>query len=106
MNNKDAKELFEMITYGTKVVIVQKHIPFRILKSGDVGSDVLMVQKALKKLGYFHDWESGKFGDNLKRSIVKYQKANSLKITGTVSKALYDKIIQQYKDTLEQVELE
>lgn len=74
MKNSDAKELYEMVPHGTKVLIVQKNIPFRVLKSGDIGSDVLMVQKALKKLGYFHDWESGKFGDNLKKSVIKFQK--------------------------------
>lgn len=100
MNNKDAKELFDMVPHGTTVSIIQKNIPFRVLKSGDAGSDVLMVQKALKKLGYFHDWANGKFGDNLKRSVIKYQKSNGLKVTGTVNKALYDKIIQQYKDML------
>lgn len=105
MNNKDAKEIFEMVPHGTTVTIVQKNIPFRILKSGDVGSDVLMVQKALKKLGYFHDWASGKFGDNLKRSVIKYQKANNLKVTGTINKALYDKIIQQYKDVIDKEQI-
>jgi len=37
-------------------------------------ADVLKVQKALKKLGYFHDWPSGKFQDNLKKSVIKFQK--------------------------------
>jgi len=45
-NSKDAKELFDMVPHGATVVIVQKNIPSRILKCGDVGSDVLMVQKA------------------------------------------------------------
>lgn len=108
MNSKDAKELYGMVPHGTKVTIVQNNRPYRTLQSGDVGSDVLMIQKALKKLGYFHDWASGKFGDNLKRSVIKFQKANSLKVSGTVNKALYDKIIQQYKDKIkmEQVEFE
>jgi peptidoglycan hydrolase-like protein with peptidoglycan-binding domain len=65
-----------------------------------------MIQKALKKLGYFHYWASGKFGDNLKRSVIKYHKSNNFKVTSTVSKSLYDKIIQQYKDTLEEEQIE
>lgn len=106
MNSKDAKELYGLVPHGTKVTIVQNNRPFRTLKSGDIGSDVLMVQKALKKLGYFNDWASGKFGDNLKRSVIKYQKANNLKVTGTVSKTLYDDIIQKYKDKLKEEQLE
>jgi len=106
MKNSDAKELYEMVPHGTKVLIVQKNIPFRVLKSGDIGSDVLMVQKALKKLGYFHDWESGKFGDNLKKSVIKFQKEHNFKVTGTVNKAVYDKIIQLYKEKLEEEQIE
>lgn len=102
MKNADAKELYKTVPYGTTVVIVQKSLPFRVLKSGDVGSDVLMVQKALKKLGYFHDWESGKFGDNLKRSVIKFQKAYNFKVTGTVNKAVYDKMMQLYKEKLKE----
>lgn len=106
MKNADAKELYDMVPYGTTVVIVQKSFPFRVLKSGDVGSDVLMVQKALKKLGYFHDWEGGKFGDNLKRSVIKFQKEYNFKVTGTVNKTMYDKIIQLYKEKLKEEQIE
>ncbi len=104
MINKDAKELFGMVPHGTAVIIVQKDKPFRTLKSGDIGSDVLMLQKALRELGYFHDWTSGKFGDNLKRSVIKYQKANNFKMTGTVGKALYDNIMQEYEYKLKSKE--
>jgi len=104
MKNKDAKELFGIVPHGTPVTIVQKNKPFRTLKSGDIGSDVLTVQKVLKELGYFHDWTSGKFGDNLKRSVIRYQKANNFKVTGTVSKALYDNIIKKYEDKLKEEE--
>lgn len=100
MKNKDAKELFNIVPHGTTVIIVQKYKPFRTLKSGDIGSDVLMLQKALKELGYFHDWASGRFGDNLKQSVIKYQKANKFKVTGTVGKALYDNIMQKYEQKL------
>lgn len=106
MNSKDAKELYGMVPHGTTVRIVQNYRPFRTLQSGDIGSDVLMMQKALKKLGYFNDWASGKFGDNLKRSVIKYQKANKLKVTGTVNKTLYDVILQKYKDKLKEEQIE
>jgi len=102
MYNKSARELYNTVPYGTTVTIVQKNRPFKVLKSGDVGSDVLKVQKALKKLGYFHDWPSGKFEDNLKRSVIKFQKANNYKVTGTVNKQLFDIIMQKYKEKLEE----
>lgn len=58
MNNDDVAELYNTITYGTKVVIVNGPyenfgVGFRILKSGMYGSDVLQIQKRLKELGFF-----------------------------------------------------
>lgn len=101
MYNDSARELYDTVPYGTPVTIVEKNRPFRVLRSGDVGSDVLKVQIALKKLGYFHDWASGKFEDNLKKSIVKFQKSNNYTVTGTVNKNLFDNIMQRYEQKLE-----
>ncbi len=101
MYNESARELYNIVPYGTTVTIVQKNRPFKELKSGDVGSDVLKVQKALKKLGYFHDWPSGKFQDNLKKSVIKFQKDNNIKVTGTVNKSLYNLIMKKYKEKVE-----
>jgi hypothetical protein len=106
MYSESAKELYSIVPHGTTVTIVQKNRPFKVLKSGDVGSDVLKVQKALKKLGYFHDWPSGKFEDNLKKSVIKFQKANNCKVTGTVSKRLYDIIIQKYEEKIKEEQSE
>jgi len=53
MYNKNAKELYDIVPYGTIVTIVHKNRPFKELKSGDVGSDVLKVQKALKNWDIF-----------------------------------------------------
>ncbi|WP_235832582.1 L,D-transpeptidase family protein [Acetivibrio mesophilus] len=100
MYNDSAKELYNIIPHGTIVTIVQKNRPFKELKSGDVGSDVLKVQKALKNLGYYHDWPSGKFQDNLKKSVIKFQKDNNIKVTGTVNKSLYNLILKKYEEKL------
>lgn len=102
MYSDSAKELYSTIPHGTTVTIVQKNKTFKVLKSGDIGSDVLKVQKALKKLGYFYDWPSGKFGDNLKKSVIKFQKANGYRVTGTVSRNLYDIIMQKYEEKLKE----
>lgn len=102
MYNKNAKELYDIVPYGTIVTIVHKNRPFKELKSGDVGSDVLKVQKALKKLGYFHDWPSGKFQDNLKKSVIKFQKNNKIKVTGTVNKSLYNLIMKKYEEKMQE----
>lgn len=84
MNNKDVKELYKMIPHGSTVTIIHNNKPFRSLKSGDIGSDVAEVQRALKKLGYYKGGIDGKFGNGMKQSVIKFQKANKILSNGTV----------------------
>ncbi|MFZ5985828.1 MAG: L,D-transpeptidase [Bacillota bacterium] len=48
MYSKSAKELYGIVPHGTTVTIVQNNKPFKILKSGDIGSDVLKGQMSLR----------------------------------------------------------
>ncbi len=100
MNNDDAKDLYEYIPYGTKVTIVFENQPFRTLKDGDFGSDVYQVQKALKQLGYFHAWCSGKYGSTTKRAVKLYQQATGLAETGKVNISTWNKLMKQYDESL------
>ena len=95
MLNKDAQELYKLVSVGTTVTIVHDRQPFRSLKSGDIGPDVERVQKALKKLGYFKSGANGRFGNSLGSSISKFQKDNRLRVSGTVDRKTYDLIINK-----------
>ncbi len=100
MKNEDAKELYGFIPYGTKVTIVFENQPFRTLKDGDFGSDVYQVQKALKQLGYFHDWCNGKYGTNTKKAVITYQQEMGFSVSGKVNISTWNKLIQQYEESL------
>lgn len=59
MKNEEVAELYDIVPYGTKVVIVNGSYGdfgtgFRNLKSGMYGSDVKRIQQKLKELGFFH----------------------------------------------------
>ncbi|MCX7709377.1 MAG: L,D-transpeptidase family protein [Clostridia bacterium] len=97
MNNKDVKELYKLVPHGTTVTIIHSNPPFRTMKSGDIGSDVAEVQKALRKLGYYNGSSNGKFGTGLKQSVMKFQKANKIKATGSVGRQTYDVMMGQVK---------
>jgi hypothetical protein len=100
MNNDDVKELYDYIPHGTKVTIVFEKRPFRNLKDGDFGSDVYQVQKALKQLGYFNAWCNGKYGATTKKAVLQYQKDNGLAQTGKVNISTWNKLMQQYDQSL------
>lgn len=83
MNNNDVAELYKVVPVGTKVVIVDGPYGnfgkgFRDLKSGMYGSDVMQIQKRLKKLGFFTETPNGKFGLETEKALQKYCKVNGL----------------------------
>ncbi len=100
MNNEDANELYKMIPHGTKVTIVFENQPFRNLKNGNFGSDVYQVQKVLKHFGYFHDWCNGKYGASTEKAVIAYQKDMQLAQTGIVNISTWEKMMEQYKESL------
>lgn len=98
MLTKDAEELYNLVPIGTSVTIVQKSLPFRIIFAGDVGSDVMIVQSSLYKLGYYKEKIDGIFGNNLEIAVTEFQKDNHLNQTGGVDKKTYDMILQKAKE--------
>lgn len=83
MYSKDAKELSELIKYGTRVEIYGGELgPFgsrlRTLIPGDRGSDVREVQQVLKKYGYYSGYADGVYGSLMERAVAKLQKDNNL----------------------------
>ncbi|NLY17595.1 MAG: L,D-transpeptidase family protein [Clostridiaceae bacterium] len=100
MKNEDARDLYEYIPHGTKVIIAFESQPFRNLKDGDIGSDVYKVQTALKQLGYYNNWCDGKFGEATKRAVLKFQDDFDLAETGIVNISTWEKLMKQYEESL------
>lgn len=89
MDNKEVTELYNLVPIGTKVTIIDGPYGefgkgYRVLKSGMYGSDVLEIQKKLKKLNYFSGTPNGKFGSETEKAIQKYCEANNLYIRNTI----------------------
>ena len=89
MNNDEVAEIYKYIPIGTKVTIVDGVYGafgkgFRNLKSGMYGSDVLEIQKRLKKLGFFTSNPNGKFGAETEKAVHAYCRANNLYIRKTI----------------------
>lgn len=83
MFNRDAEEIYRIVTDGTPVVIVGT--PFgapgtdpSVLKLGDRGPDVLEVQRALKRLGYLKWKPDGFWGQGTEKAVKKFREDNGL----------------------------
>ncbi|NCC48665.1 MAG: hypothetical protein EOM13_06390 [Clostridia bacterium] len=90
MLNEDIKELYDIVSIGTPVTIIDgPYGPFgtgfRELIPGDRGADVLAVQQKLKELGYFCGEESGIYNDVLKQALYQFQRDHQLTIKYTIT---------------------
>ena len=93
MLTENAKELAAMIPLGTPVKILQEDRQFFTRYLGDSGSEIWNSQIILNNLGYYNGEFDGKFGNQLRESIIEFQKDNDLKETGSLNKDTYDKIL-------------
>jgi hypothetical protein len=94
MRNEQIKELYDIIPLGTSVFISDGPYgpfgqEFRTLQFEDQGCDVLVVQKRLKKLGFYKGYPDGIFGNGTLESIHLFQKAKKLPIKDTIEKPEY-----------------
>jgi len=91
MYNRHVRELYDIIPYGTPVVIVEGCFGpfgrgFKNLEPGDRGADVMAIQQRLKDLGYFKGYVSGIYNDELKAAVHAFQKRNGLPVKNTITK--------------------
>jgi hypothetical protein len=109
MRNEDVLELYRTVPHNTLVTIVYENMPFYPMRDGDRGSDVQTMERALKKLGYYHGSEDGVFGSSLRNAVMKFQKENRLYVTGVINNSTYEKILQlekEYDEKQERLKLE
>lgn len=83
MFNKDAEEIYRMVTASTPVIIIGT--PFgapgtepTVLRNGDRGPAVLEVQRALKRLGYLKWKPDGFWGQGTEKAVKKFREDNGL----------------------------
>lgn len=95
MFSNDVKELYDIVPYGTPVVIVNGQFGpfgrgFSDIKPGDRGADVMAIQRRLQQLSYFKGWISGIYEDDLKHGIHKFQKDNKLPVINVIDKQCWE----------------
>lgn len=95
MNSNDAEELYSIVPQGTPVVIVNGSFgafgqAFSEIYPGDRGADVHAIQERLKELGFFKGWVSGIYEEDLKNALHRFQRAENLPVTNTITKQAWE----------------
>ncbi len=91
MLNEHVRELYQMVPYGTTVIIVDGIFGpfgrgFKPVKPGDRGADVYEVQRKLKELGYYKGYVDGIYGEGMKQAVHRFQRDNGLTAQNTVNR--------------------
>ena len=78
-------------------------IPSRTLKKGSSGNSVILLRQRLTALGYGRLGKAPQFDDELKASVVKFQKDNGLNIDGVAGPGTIGRLNQGPKQKLVKV---
>ena len=94
MFSGDAMELYDIVSVGTPVVIVNGSFGpfgrgFDDIDVGDRGADVMAIQMRLKELGYYKGPIDGIYDETMKEAVHKFQKGNRLKVKNLITKTDY-----------------
>lgn len=97
MMNKDVNELYKLVRVGTPVKIISGPYGllgngYRTLIPGDRGSDVCVVQKRLKELG-FYKWEiDGIYGLEVQKALNNFEASKKLPLKNKIGEGLYKEL--------------
>jgi hypothetical protein len=94
MLRKDILDLYKYVDNGTNVVIYGgPYGPFgsgfRTLKPGDTGSDVYYVQKIMQQKEYYPGKVDGKYGEQMKKYVIKFRIDNKLTLSHNIDSEFY-----------------
>lgn len=87
MYNPDVEELYERVPLGTPVSIHGDPLQhYRVLVQGNVGADVLVLQRRLRALGWYPGKLDGRFGSGLEWSVLLFELSRGLPMDGQVDR--------------------
>jgi hypothetical protein len=95
MFNENVEELYNIVGYGTVVVIYGGPYgmytnEFRTLIPGDRGADVFEVQRRLKDRGYYNGTIDGIYDEGMKSGVIRFRREKKLRLTHNIDLELYN----------------
>ncbi len=103
----NVKRLSELISEGISITEAQRIYP-ELLKQGDTGDEVGVIQYYLSIIGFFDDdipniTVDKFFGPNTRNAVVAFQQKYGLPTTGEVDRNTWNKILSVYDSTVSNI---
>jgi peptidoglycan hydrolase-like protein with peptidoglycan-binding domain len=89
MYNRDVTGLYDQVPLGTPVYIIGESLTGRVMQQGARGGDVSIVQRRLRRLGYYKYKIDRVFGPKMHDSVVRFQQASNLTADGVIGPDTY-----------------
>lgn len=95
MHNRNVEEIYPWVQKDARIIIVGNPFtyndhPFRLMRHNSRGSDVMEIQRLLKRYGYYNGPIDGIWGGGLERAIVEFRKDNGLRHDNSVDHEMYE----------------
>jgi len=98
MKNQDVAELKKYLSVGDLVYIKYDSAPFRTLKDGKVGSDVLKLQIILKQLNFYDGTLDGNFGTGTFEAVCRFQAAEQITVDGKIGQESWNILLERARE--------
>jgi hypothetical protein len=97
MNNAAVESVYPLVEPGTPVVVTGNPFGYgeynhRVLRNGDVGGDVMQVQRVLRLKGLYHGPVHGIFDGGTERAVVALRRASRLSPDNCVDQDVYNRL--------------
>ncbi len=78
--------LFVLVSVATEEIQAEQnlHLGERVLRNGDQGGDVAVLQRILQDVGFYNERIDGLYGPNTENSVRMFQEEKGLAVTGEV----------------------
>lgn len=97
MNNRNVEEIYPWVQKDSRIIIIgnpftYRSPPFRTMRHNDRGSDVMEVQRLLKRHGFYKGPIDGIWGGGMEEAVIKLRQAKDLRRDNSVDNEVYNVI--------------
>jgi len=95
MNNKNVEEIYPWVQKDSRIIITGNpfiyRVPnFRLMRHNERGSDVMEIQRLLKRHGYYNGPIDGIWGGGMEEAVIKFRKDKGMRYDNAVDAGVYE----------------
>lgn len=95
MNNKNVEQIYPWVQKDSRIIIIGNPFTyrdpnFRLMRHNERGSDVMEIQRVLKRHGYYTGPVDGIWGGGMEQAVIKFRKDKGMRYDNAVDAGVYN----------------